>query len=98
MKRGSRLLASFLVLSLGLMASLAYAQSPGEREKARKLFEDGKSRRDRGDKGGALQSFQAADKIMAVPTTRLAVARALATLGRLVEAREAALSVAQMAP
>jgi hypothetical protein len=77
-----------------LAATPARAQSSADKETARTLFEEGKTKRDRGDAAGALASFRAADAIMNVPTTKLAVARAHAALGQLTEAREAALAVA----
>jgi hypothetical protein len=74
----------------------ASAQTPEDRETARRLFEQGRTRRDSGDAAGALESFRAADALMNVPTTKLAVARAYLALGKLVEARDAALAVAQI--
>lgn len=76
--------------------AIASAQSAEDRETARNLFEQGKTRRDAGDVNGALESFKRADALMNVPTTKLAVARAYASLGKLVEAREAALAVEQL--
>lgn len=95
-KRASDLLAT-VALVLGLAAPCsARAEDPVDRETARRSFEEGKRRRDAGDTQGALESFLAADALMNVPTTKLAVARALAALGRLVEARDAALNVARL--
>ncbi|HEY8074081.1 MAG TPA: hypothetical protein VIF62_08230 [Labilithrix sp.] len=91
MKRASRLLVLAAALAI---ATPAVAQNAAEKETARTLFEKGKKQRDKGDKEGALESFKGADAIMKVPTTKLAVARAYATLGKLTEAREAALQVA----
>ena len=71
----------------------ASAQSAADKETARAQFEQGRQRRDRSDFAGALEAFKAADAIMKVPTTKLAVARAYASLGQLVEARDAALFV-----
>lgn len=95
MKRASRI-AVALSLTIALAASPAFGQSAEERETARHQFEDGKKKRDAGDKEGALASFQAADALMNVPTTRLAVARAYLALGQLVEARDAAYRVSQI--
>ena len=81
------------LLAASLAAGSAHAQSAQEKEQARQLFEKGKQERDKGDWSSALRSFKAADAIMQVPTTRLAVARAQVALGQLVEAREAAHSV-----
>lgn len=95
MKRASRI-AVALTMTIALAASPAFGQSAEERETARQQFEDGKKKRDSGDKEGALASFQAADSLMNVPTTRLAVARAYLALGQLVEARDAAYRVSQI--
>jgi hypothetical protein len=97
MRRGSRSLLAALLAAGALQApALARAQTPQDRESARGLFEQGKLQRDRGDAAGALESFRAADALMNVPTTKLAVARAYLALGRLVEARDAAMLVAQI--
>jgi len=92
----SGLLACLAASAIALAAGPAAAQSPEDRESARRLFEEGKARRDRGDAAGALESFRAADALMDVPTTKLAVARAYAALGKLVEARDAAMAIAQI--
>lgn len=88
------------LLAAGLMALAiappAHAQSAEDRETARSLFETGKTKRDKGDWAGALESFKAADAIMNVPTTKLAVARAYAALGKLADARDAAVRVEQI--
>src|SRR5688500_18605512 len=97
MKLASNLLRFSSVFVLLLSTASAAAQTPEDRESARRLFDEGKTRRDRGDRNGAFEAFRAADALMNVPTTRLAVARAHLALGRLVEARESALSVAQIA-
>jgi hypothetical protein len=93
---GALLLALLLAASAPLAPRPAYAQTPEDRETARRLFEDGKSRRDSGDAAGALERFRAADALMNVPTTKLAVARAYLALGKLVEARDAALAVTRL--
>lgn len=95
MKRASRI-GAVVTIAIALAASPALAQSAEERETARQQFEDGKRKRDAGDKEGALASFKAADALMNVPTTKLAVARAYLVLGRLVEARDAAFRVSQI--
>jgi hypothetical protein len=99
MRLGSRSAAVVaLAFHLTLCASAAAQPSPSsaERANARKLFDDGKTKRDKGDVQGALEAFKQADAIMQVPTTRLAVARELAAAGRLLEARESAASVEKM--
>jgi hypothetical protein len=96
MKSSSARIAAAVALAVALAASPAFGQSAEERETARQQFEDGKKKRDAGDKEGALAAFQAADALMNVPTTKLAVARAHLALGRLVEARDAAYRVSQI--
>jgi hypothetical protein len=97
MKRGSSALLAALLAGAALQAPApARAQTAQDRESARGLFEQGKAQRDRGDAAGALESFRAADALMNVPTTKLAVARAFLALGQLVEARDAAMMVAQI--
>lgn len=95
MNRASRIAFALTALTLA-MSSPAFAQTAEERETARQQFEDGKKKRDAGDKEGALASFKAADALMNVPTTKLALARAYLALGRLVEARDAAYRVSQI--
>lgn len=92
MKRGSSaLLVAVLVLAV---SPSALAQSAADKESARLAFEQGKTKRSKGDWAGALEAFKAADAIMRVPTTKLAIARASLALGKLVDARDAALAVA----
>jgi hypothetical protein len=69
--------------------SLAQA-APDESAKtaARGFMAEGRARRESNDLQAALESFRSADAIMHVPTTRLEVARTLASLGQLLEARE----------
>jgi hypothetical protein len=80
------------VATLLLWGGLAPAQQPSEqdRDRARDTMLRGDELYARGDIEGALKMFRAADAVMAVPTTGLAVARALRSLGRLLEARDAA--------
>jgi hypothetical protein len=96
MKRASSIAAALLVAGALFAPALARAQTPEDRESARRLFEQGKARRESGDATGALESFRAADALMNVPTTKLAVARAYLAVGKLVEARDAAVIVAQL--
>lgn len=93
LRLGAALCAAALVTAL---ASSAYAQTAADCETARALFDDGKKKRDSGNVAGALESFKAADAIMHAPTTGLAVARSLAALGRIIEAREVATQVEQL--
>jgi hypothetical protein len=69
-----------------------------QKEAARNLMWSGDQLFEKGDHARALQAYLAADAIMNVPTTGLAVARAHAALGQLVEARDKALLVARSAP
>lgn len=81
-----RILISALVLSI---ASPALAEPTAvEKENARNLMQEGRDLRDKKDLKAALQRFQAADQIMAVPTTAFEVASTQVALGLLVEARE----------
>jgi hypothetical protein len=74
-------------------AAAASAQTPTERETARALMDRGDEQIAQGDLMAALAAYRAADAIMHVPTTGVEVARTYARLGRLVEARDAALQV-----
>jgi hypothetical protein len=66
-----------------------------DKDTARALMAQGADLREKNDLKGALQSFQAADAIMHVPSTSLEVAKTAAALGQLVEARDAALTAAR---
>ena len=77
-------------------AIVAAAPSAAERETARSLMEEADRQIARGDTRGALASYQAAHAIMHVPTTGLDLARTLASLGSLVEARAVAIEVINM--
>lgn len=89
------MLSLLLLLSL-LLPKAAHAQTAEDRETARRMFEEGKARRDAGDVKGALRSFEAAEALVHAPTTKLALARAHLALGHLVEARDAAVSITQI--
>lgn len=94
--------ARFLGVALGaILASLsapAYAGEPTATEKdtARGLMADGRTKRDANDLKGALKSFLAADAIMHVPSTGWEVARTEEMLGLWVEARDTALRVGRI--
>jgi hypothetical protein len=84
-----RLLPYAVALATSLAAGTAHAlPTAADRETARELMQQGRDLRDKNDLRGALQRFKAADDIMHVPTTGLEVARAQASLGQLVEARD----------
>lgn len=88
-----------LVLSLGASPVGAEARpSEAEKEMARTLMEEGDDAYDAGRYTHALKSYRRADSIVGVPTTGLAVANALAKLGKLREAREVAARVANSRP
>ncbi|MBW2528591.1 MAG: hypothetical protein JRI23_30740 [Deltaproteobacteria bacterium] len=67
--------------------------SPADKETARNAYLTGVERYRAEDYHGALQAFQAADRIMGVPTTGLELGRTQMTLGLLVEARDRLLEV-----
>lgn len=82
--RGLRAALAALVLTVTLPAG---AQNAANKSTARALMDDGDRKRDAGDTKGALESYQAADAIMKVPTTGIEVARTLSSMGRLLEAQ-----------
>jgi hypothetical protein len=83
-----------LALCIVLGAKAAYADpNAADKETARRLMAEGRERREARDYQTALQSFQAADAIMQVPTTGVEVARTEILLGQLVEARDKLLAV-----
>lgn len=88
-----------LMLLLLVVANVAQAQSPepspADKETARNLYRRGHERFRSGDYHGALEAFQAADKIMDVPTTGLEVGRTQAQLLLLLEARDRLLQVSR---
>jgi hypothetical protein len=73
---------------MGPRSARAQVASASDRETARALMQEGDARRDRKDLKGALESYQAADALVHVTTTGFEVARTLAQLGLLVEARD----------
>ncbi len=79
-------------------AALAQPKAPNaaDRETARALMDEGRLKAQKKDLAGALAAYKAADAIMHVPTTGLAVARTQAALGQLVEARDTALGVTRI--
>lgn len=93
-----KLFAVFAAQTLALTLSapaLAAGPTAADKDTARALMAQGADLRDKNDLKGALQSFQAADAIMHVPSTSLEVAKTEAALGQLVEARDAALTAAR---
>ena len=87
----SRLRWRLIVAATLVLATAGVAQAEptaAEKETARSLMTEGRSRRERNDLTGALESFRAADALMHVTTTGLEVARSQTALGQLVEARD----------
>jgi hypothetical protein len=85
-----------LFLAFLLCTSAALAEpSPGEKETARALMDEGDRKLSKQDLRGALQAYQGADQIMGVPTTGLEVAKVQVNLGLLVEARDILLRVSR---
>jgi hypothetical protein len=70
--------------------------SAADKETARSLLNEGDRKRDANDLRGALAAYQAADAIMNVPTTAIEVAKTEERLGKLVEARDAALRIQRL--
>ncbi len=81
------------VLLAATSASAASTPTTAERETARRLMDEGKTRTKAGDLQRALEAYLKAHEIMHVPTTAIAVARTQYALGHLVEARDAAREV-----
>jgi hypothetical protein len=79
-----------------LLPHVAWADpTAADKETARTLMSEARSKRDANDLKAALRAFQAADAIMHVPTTGYEVAKTQSMLGMLVEARDAALTIAR---
>lgn len=98
--RSSAAVLVLVVVGLASCPSQARAQqpTPQDRETARALMQEGDAKVEDKDHAGALDAYQKAHAIMGVPSTGIEVARMLAALGRLIEAREMALSVLRMTP
>lgn len=69
--------------------------SAADKETARNLVAVGDQRYEARDYQGALEAYQGADAIMAVPTTGIEVGRALIALAKLVEARDKLLEISR---
>ena len=93
---GKRVVAAGALLATLVGARGALAQTPSERVAARHLMDDGDAYYDQKKFAEALRVYSAAHSIMHVPSTGLGVARTLAALGRLVDARDAAFAVTRM--
>jgi hypothetical protein len=92
----NRRAAIWLTLLLLSFAPVGIARAeitPADRETARSLMDRGDLDFEQGRYAEALQEFRAAHALMNVPTTGIAVARTLAAMGQLLEARDAAIQV-----
>lgn len=97
----ARLVAVVLAVAPLAATAPSYAQAPpsaADKETARTLMNAGDDRFEAKDFSGALKAYQGADTIMHLPMTGIAVARAQAALGLLLEARDTALQVAHQPP
>ncbi len=94
--------AAIVATSLALsLPGTGFAQpAPGpdaaDRDTARKLLDDGDGAFEKKDYQAALKAYSAAHAIMGVPSTGVAVAKAQAAMGLLLEARDMALEVTRM--
>jgi hypothetical protein len=100
-RRTSSLAAALAVgLAIGSTALGASAQphtpTAQELETARNLYKEGKELRAKGDLPGAIEKLLAAHALGNTPVTGIELARTYALAGKLVEAREIALSVARL--
>ncbi|MBK7398883.1 MAG: hypothetical protein IPJ34_21965 [Myxococcales bacterium] len=94
----SRLLCAVLLLAqvpLGLPLASA-APSAIDLESARELWREGKKLREAGKLPEALEKFRAAWALAPTPITGLDLAKTLALVGKLVEARETALTASKL--
>lgn len=85
--------ALLFLLVLVVSASAAAEPTADEKEQARGHMDLGRKHAADGDHAAALEAYRAADAIMGVPTTSLAVGEALAAMGRLIEARDLLLAL-----
>lgn len=97
--RRSRAALAALLLALTVSGG-ARADEPtaAQKETARRLMAEGRTRRAANDLKGELEAFQAANDLMHVPTTGLELARAQVSAGKLLEARETLLEVERTPP
>lgn len=84
------------VAGLFVVCSAQATPSEAEKDRAGALMDQGDTALEAGKNEAALEAYKQADAIMNVPTTRGAVAAALVRVGKLIEAREAALSIAKL--
>jgi hypothetical protein len=81
---------------IGVPTSAHAGPSDIEKHRATEWMDKGNERLGQGSYAQALDAFKQADAVMSVPVTRVAVAQALERLGRLIEAREAAVEATRM--
>ena len=98
--RGALVLFAALAVSAASPEREAHAQqrSAVDIAQARDLFNQAMDLRDKGSAPEALEKFKAAHALAGTPITGLELGRTFAALGKLVEAREAFLSIARIAP
>ncbi|HZO15954.1 MAG TPA: hypothetical protein VFB62_21925 [Polyangiaceae bacterium] len=85
-------------MALSAVAAPNAPPTAEQKETARNLMQIGDTKFGAGDFAAALEAYEAADAIMRVPTTGLAVGRARARLGMLVEAVDVLQRVGRHAP
>jgi hypothetical protein len=90
--RGALLVAACV---LALSAPAEAQPSAADRDTARALMAKGDEKLAAGDARAALDAYEAADRMMQLPTTGLAVGKLRVQLGKLVEARDVLLRVAR---
>jgi hypothetical protein len=91
-------LALLSALAVSAAPSMAGPPSASDRATARALMTEGYAALKNGDAARALERFRAADALVHVPTTALAVAQAQVQLGQLVEAEQSATGVINIPP
>jgi hypothetical protein len=94
MKRLATIFATIALVTLSSFASAG--PSSADKDLAREVMKQGKAHEKAGTMDDALAAYRIADDILGDPTTRVALCRVLARVGKLVEAREACLSAIQM--
>jgi hypothetical protein len=76
--------------------AFAQSRSAGDVAQARELMNQGKALREKGDLPGAVEKLKAADALIHTPITAIELGRTYALVGKLVESREAFLSIARI--
>jgi hypothetical protein len=86
--RRIRAAAMAFLIALSIARAALAEPTAADKATARGLLDDGYGLLTKGDAAGALKRFVGADALIAVPTTKLAIARAHLALGQLVEAQD----------